>query len=69
MPDPIDTRAFEAMTTAVDKTAVSLFEPEDEKGCVLLSKSVVFKNITFDFLSKTCEFPRKSCALLSKRLI
>ena len=32
MPDPIDTRAFEAMTTAVDKTAVSLFEPEDEKG-------------------------------------
>jgi len=32
MADPIDTRAFEAMTTAVDKTAVSLFEPEDEKG-------------------------------------
>ena len=32
VPDPIDTRAFEAMTTAVDKTAVSLFEPEDEKG-------------------------------------
>ena len=32
MADPIDTRAFEAMTTAVDKTAVSLFEPEVEKG-------------------------------------
>ena len=32
MPDPIDTRAFDFMTTAVDETAVSLFEPEDEKG-------------------------------------
>jgi len=32
MADPIDTRAFDFMTTAVDKTAVSLFEPEDEKG-------------------------------------
>jgi len=32
MADPIDRRAFDFMTTAVDKTAVSLFEPEDEKG-------------------------------------
>ncbi len=65
MPDPIDTRAFEAMTTAVDKTAVSLFEPEDEKGCVLLSKSVVFKNRTFDFLSKTYEFMRNKVVFCS----
>ena len=32
MPNVIDERAFDFMTTAVDKTAVSLFEPEDEKG-------------------------------------
>ena len=46
MPDPIDTRAFEAMTTAVDKTAVSLFEPEDEKGTKGIHNALLVAGMT-----------------------
>ena len=46
MPDPIDTRAFEAMTTAVDKTAVSLFEPEDEKGTKWIHNALLAAGMT-----------------------
>ena len=46
MPDPIDRRAFEAMTTAVDKTAVSLFEPEGEKGTKGIHNALLVAGMT-----------------------